>query len=177
MAAGSLTAHSLTYVFVSARASEGAGEVTERATGGGNCNAVLFLGILIAFSLVAAGLRLARRQRDLQVSPWLFFVLPPLAFASQEFVERLLHVEASPFQAVLEPRFLVGLLLQIPFGLLALFVARCLLRVVATVARALAPARTPRVGALVYRWRTGGCDLPRIPALALGHAGRGPPTS
>jgi hypothetical protein len=37
--------------------------------------------------------------------------LPPLAFASQELAERLLNAEAFPFQATLEPRFLVGLLL------------------------------------------------------------------
>jgi LPXTG-motif cell wall-anchored protein len=176
MAAGSLAAHSLSYLFVSARAAEGGAEASERASTGSASYLLLILGILAATAFVAAGLLLVRRRRrGVEVSPWLFFVLPPLAFALQELAERLLHAEAFPFRAALEPRFLLGLLLQLPFGLLALLVARSLLRVVERLVCALARASTPRLQAAVSWSLLQGCDLPRIPALALGYPQRGPP--
>jgi hypothetical protein len=179
MAAGSLGAHSLSYLVVSARTTEGAGEASERASSGGPSYLVLFFGIVAATAMVAACARLllarARVRRAGSVSPWLFFLLPPLAFAAQELAERLLNAEAFPFQVALEPRFLVGLLLQLPFGLLALLVARVLLRVVERIARTLAPCPTPRLAASAP-WRPRQTvALPRIPALALGHAERDPP--
>ena len=180
MAAGSLAAHSLTYLFISARAGERGGEASERASTGSAGYVVLFLGLLVATAVVAgcARLLLARRRphRIVELSPWLFFVLPPLAFASQELAERLLRAEAFPFQAALEPRFLLGLLLQLPFGLLALLVARALLRVVERLVHALARARAPRLRTTLP-WSPRQADaLPRIPALALGHSQRGPPS-
>jgi len=139
---------------------------------------VLFLGTLAATAVVATAARLLlsrTRQRGDVVSAWLFFVLPPLAFALQEFAERLLNAEAFPFQAALEPRFLLGLPLQFPFGLLALLLARALLGVVERLARVLARARRPRL-ATTARWSPRQAfDLPRIPALALGYQQRGPP--
>lgn len=179
MAAGSIGAHALSYVMISARTTEGVGESSERGSSGGSSYLVLFFGILAATAIVAACARLltgrARGRRARSVSAWFFFVLPPLAFASQELAERLLNAEAFPFHAALEPRFLVGLLLQLPFGLLALLVARALLRVVARIARALAPRPRPRL-APSAPWRPRQIiDLPQIPALALGYAERGPP--
>ena len=139
---------------------------------------MLFLGTLAATAVVATAARLLlsrTRQRGDVVSAWLFFVLPPLAFALQEFAERLLNAEAFPFQAALEPRFLLGLPLQFPFGLLALLLARALLGVVERLARVLARARRPRL-ATTARWSPRQAfDLPRIPALALGYQQRGPP--
>src|SRR5262245_36889391 len=177
MAAGSFAAHSLTYAVVSARATEGAGEASERSSSGSASALVLLLGMLAAMAVVAAALSLLRRRnRRVGASPSVFFVLPPLAFASQELAERLLHAEAFPFQAALEPRFLLGLLLQLPFGLLALLVARALLRVVKGLLRALARIRTPRIGAGISWSLLQEFDLPRIPAIALGYPERGPPT-
>jgi hypothetical protein len=178
MAAGSLGAHSLSYLLVSSRATEAAGETSERANSGGPSYLVLFLGIVAATAIVAgcARLRLARAgARRAGVSPWLFFVLPPLAFASQELAERVLNAEAFPFHAALEPRFLIGLLLQLPFGLLALLVARALLRVVERIGCALARRPRPRLATGAPRRPGQIVDLPQIPALALGHAERGPP--
>lgn len=179
MAAGSIGAHSLSYLLVSARTTADAGEASERASSGGPSYLVLFLGIVAATAIVAACARLllarARARYAGSVSPWLFFVLPPLAFASQELAERLLNAEAFPFHAALEPRFLVGLLLQLPFGVLALLVARALLRVVERIARALAPRPRPRLATSAC-WRPRQVvDLPQIPVLALGYAERGPP--
>jgi hypothetical protein len=178
MAAGSFAAHSLTYLFATARASEHA-EVSERASSGRASYLVLFLGILAATALVAALARLLlgrRCARGNEPSPWLFFVLPPLAFALQELSERLLRAEAFPFHAALEPRFLLGLGLQLPFGLLALLVARLLLRVVEQIARLLTRPNCVRGIALISWSPQHGLDVPRIPALALGYQQRGPPT-
>jgi hypothetical protein len=179
MATGSLAAHSLSYLFVSARVTEHGAEMSERTSSGRAGYLVLLLGILAAMGFVAAIARvlLGRRRRcGVELSPWLFFVLPPLAFAVQEFAERLLRAEAFPFHAALEPRFLLGLLLQLPFGLLALLVARALLRVVDRLVRALVRTRTPRLRATLSWSPRKAFDLPRIPALALGHPQRGPPS-
>jgi hypothetical protein len=118
----------------------------------------------------------ARGKRGQGASPWLFFALPPLAFSVQELIERLVNAEAAPFHAALEPRFLIGLALQIPLGLIALFAARALMRVVKRIARALLRERSsvlPR-RAPVFRLPVA-CELPRIPTLALGYPQRGPP--
>jgi hypothetical protein len=178
MAAGSLAAHSLSYVFVAARSGEGAPEAAERAGKGSASYLVLVIGVLAATAVVAVAARLLRRRRGRargEVSPWFFFVLPPLAFVLQELAERALHAESFPFHAALEPRFLVGLLLQVPFGLLALLVARALLRVVERLVRALARPRARLRRAPVSWPLRKTCDLPRIPALALGYPQRGPP--
>jgi hypothetical protein len=178
MAAGSFAAHSLTYLFAAARPAEHP-EVSDRASSGRASYLVLFFGILAATALVAALARLLlgrRRARGNGLLPWLFFVLPPLAFALQELSERLLRAEAFPFHAALEPRFLLGLGLQLPFGLLALLVARLLLRVVERIVRLLARPNRVRAIALVCWSPRQGLDLPRIPALALGYQQRGPPT-
>lgn len=173
MAAGSLAAHALSYLFVSTRTAEGMSETSERTSTGGASYLVLFFGVFVAMAFVVL---IARRRRGGELSPWLFFVLPPLAFVVLEIAERLLRAEVFPFHAALEPRFLAGLLLQLPFGLLALLVARALMRVVEQIVRALARAPRPRLGtpprwSLRQAW-----DLPRIPALALGYQQRGPPT-
>jgi hypothetical protein len=178
MAAGSFAAHSLTYLVASARASEGGAEVSERTSSGHAGYLVVLLGIVAATALVACAARLLLRRRcrrGVNLSPWLFFVLPPLAFALQELSERIFRAEAVPFQAALEPRFLLGLLLQLPFGLLALVLARVLLRVVERIVRSLARPRAARPLARVSWSPRQAFDLPRIPALALGYPGRGPP--
>src|SRR5207244_10856395 len=97
------------------------------------------------------------------------------AFAALELIERLLRAEAGPFEAALEPGFLFGLLLQIPFGVAALLVARPLLRVVQRIFRALArPVLVVPCELPLFRLPIS-CELPRIAALALGYPQRGRP--
>jgi hypothetical protein len=180
MAAGSIGAHVVARIVTGAHVSEGSRETTERASTGVAGHAVMLIGIVAALTFVVLVMRLISiigRRTGSGTPPWLFFVLPPLAFAMQEVCERLLNAEAAPFHAAFEPRFLIGLALQIPFGLVALFAARVLLRVARRVARAFSqsrpirPARRSPVGR-----RPMACELPRIPALALGYQQRGPPT-
>jgi hypothetical protein len=178
MAAGTVAAHSLSYLLIGTRPAEGVGEAAERSHTGTAGYLVMVIGVVAAIAvvaLVARFLAIRRRPARRGVSPWFFFVLPPLAFASQELAERVLHAESFPFHAALEPRFLLGLALQVPFGLLALLVARALLRVVERLVRALARPR-PRLRRAPISWPLRkSCDLPRIPVLALGHPQRGPP--
>ena len=184
MAAGSLAAHALSYVFAGTRAegiSTGDGDmhVTERVSAGIAGHSVLPVGLIAALAVAAGVAWLVGRapgKREQGASSWVFFALPPLAFSLQELVERLVNAEAAPFHAALEPRFLIGLALQVPLGVIALLVARALLRVVKRIARALVrqrPTPLPR-RAPVFRLPDT-CELPRIPALALGYPQRGPP--
>jgi hypothetical protein len=185
MVAGSMGAHALSGLL----AGTPAGGVlagdhdggSERAGVGVAAHFVLPVGALSVLAIAGVVTWLVGRARGVRpagASPWVFFVLPPLAFSSQELIERIFGAEAAPFQASFEPRFLLGLALQIPFGVVALVVARVLLRVVHRIVEALGCQRPPLVGrtAVVVRLPIV-CELPRIPALALGYPQRGPPTA
>ena len=50
-------------------------------------------------------------------------LLPPIAFVVQEIAERLIHTGHVPWTLPLQPAFLFGLALQLPFALAALLVA------------------------------------------------------
>jgi hypothetical protein len=183
MVAGSMGAHALSRLLAATPAERAiAADVdggSDRASVGVAAHSVVPLGVLSA--LVVAGgvtwlIGRARAGRN-GASPWVFFVLPPLAFSAQELTERVVGAEAAPFHAALEPRFLVGLALQAPFGLVAVAVARVLLRVVRRIVQALVRQRPVVAGRgfpflqlpIVF-------ELPRIPALALGYPQRGPPS-
>jgi hypothetical protein len=133
-------------------------------------------GITLALALVAL-LVSVRGGRRRGVSAAWFFVLPPVAWALQELAERLIHAEAFPFSTVTEPKFLLGLLLQVPFGLLALVVALLLRRVAVELGRImgggdrlLAAVRGPELSFPPSR-----LALPLYPVLASGRSERGPP--
>jgi hypothetical protein len=144
-------------------------------------HSVVPLGLLAALTVAAGAAWLVGRirgQRRPGASPWLFFALPLLAYALQELFERLIGAEAAPFHAALEPRFAIGLLLQVPLGLVALFVARVLLRVARRVFSALERRRSVIVARCLVAVRHPFVQvLPRLPALALGYSPRGPPTA
>jgi hypothetical protein len=92
----------------------------------------------------------------------------------QELVEHGVHAGGSPLGAALEPTFLVGLLLQLPFALAALLVARALLALGGAIRRLL--GATPRLALPGLAPAPVGIpELPRIAALALGYGERGPP--
>jgi predicted neutral ceramidase superfamily lipid hydrolase len=133
----------------------------------------LLVAVLCAASLARREHRLPTPSRRLLL---VFVVLPPLGFALQELTESLLTTGALPFAAVLEPAFLVGVLLQAPFALGALVVANVLFAFARSLARTVAGTRRPRLASLglslppvVDAW------LPRLPALAFGYGERGPP--
>lgn len=177
MVAGSLSAHELAYWLVTPDAEARARVLAD--TGHGYFEHLpLLLGMLAALGLAALALRAARAIRPSATGPpaWLFFLLPPLGFALQEHLERILHSGGLPLAAAIEPTFLIGLVLQLPFALAALALARALVagaerlavrlaHRIRTVSSRLAPVPVPTVES----------TRPRIGSLALGYAERGPP--
>jgi hypothetical protein len=104
---------------------------------------------------------------------WPFAVLPPAAFILQEELEALLH---SGGPAAPDRVLVAGLLLAVPFGLVAYGLARGLSAVADRIGvalrarrRRLRPVSRPRPAALVSTLRPA--------ALALAHPGRGPPAA
>jgi hypothetical protein len=139
----------------------------------------LLLGLFFAAELVAVGWVLGgcvRRGLQRPVPAWAFALLPMLGFTLQEFIERWLSGWSAPWLMVLQPTFRVGLLLQLPFALVAFLVARVLLGVADRVGRVLRGAvARPRVVGVSVRWVVLEVCPPRRRALADGHSGRGPP--
>jgi hypothetical protein len=133
-------------------------------------------GALELAALVSIVVGTLRRRRYMPVPPWAFALTPPLAFVLQELLERWFAGASFPWWMVLQPTFRVGLLLQLPFALLAYVLARLLLRVADRVGKALRrESRRPRPQSLSPRWCPVAVRPPRIAALADGHAGRAPP--
>jgi hypothetical protein len=87
--------------------------------------AVWLLALLVAGLLLCVGDGL-RGHRPSAPPLRLFVALPPVAFALQEHLERLIGTGGIPPDLVLEPTFVVGLALQLPFALAALLLAHAL---------------------------------------------------
>lgn len=131
---------------------------------------------LVVIGLAVAAVAAAHGRGHSAPRSWPFALYPLVAFALQEHLERLLHSGAWPLQAALQPTFLVGLLLQVPFGLFAYLLVRLLLRLADGLGRALAAGRPPRLPlAQLALAPAPGAGL-RPAFLAREHAGRGPPT-
>jgi hypothetical protein len=110
------------------------------------------------------------------IPPAAFAVLPPLAFSLQELTERWLAVGGIPWWMVEQPTFRIGLLLQLPFGLLAYVVTRVLLRGAHDIGRrAAAPAPPRRRSALPPRTVTPAGAVLVSGLLPAPWSTRGPP--
>jgi hypothetical protein len=130
---------------------------------------------LAALVSIAAGS--FRRRRYTPAPPWAFAVMPLLAFVFQEFLERWLAGGSFPWWMVMQPTFRIGVLLQLPLGLVAYLVARALLRVADDAGTALRRFAELHVTVGVTRsWSAIELAPSRVPVLAAGHASRGPPT-
>jgi hypothetical protein len=179
MGAGSQVAHAFAYRLVFPDARVRLRDLV--ATGHGYIDYAPFVaGLAGALELVAFAWILVSavrgRRRARVPPPWAFAALPPLAFALQELAERWLASGSFPWWAFLQPTFGAGLLLQLPFALLAYVAARLLLRTAQTVAATLrGTAARPRLARLA----TVRHPLPvwALPATAWadGHPVRGPP--
>ncbi len=103
-----------------------------------------------------------------------FAVLAPAIFSGQELFERLLHDGALPYTLVFEKTFALGLILQLPFALLACILARLLLGATRAVARLLAAPRAAGVH-VRSRWHRVDPVPPRSRLAGLALGPRGPP--
>lgn len=127
---------------------------------------------VVLVALLRESVRAARGARSAPPPAWLFAFMPAAAFTLQEHAERLL-AGADPF-VIRQPVFLLGLALQLPFGLLAFWLARAVLRAAQAVGEAFAsePApRLPRPVALCVPQR----EVVYAPPHARAYAQRGPP--
>jgi hypothetical protein len=170
--AGCLAAHALAYVLAEPDAHDRRDLLA--ASGHGYLDGVpIFLAGGLAVLLAGAFWHALRGRRQSRPSPWIFAALPLIAFTVQEHAERLAHTGAVPLAAVLEPTFVTGLLLQIPFALLAWVLTRAILRAAETLSRWLRTSSLPRAGAVVQP--VPGRLPPRVAPLAFGVSQRGPP--
>jgi hypothetical protein len=132
---------------------------------------------VILLSLVGWALegRRGRRAPQLPIAP--FALLPPIAFAGRELLERAAYGELQASYLV-EPVFLVGLAVQIPFALAAFLAGRALLHAAATLGAKLSEQPERRLLAPL-KLVAGGLELPlpRLSPLAFAQAVRGPPPS
>lgn len=162
---GSLLAHALAYRLIDGTAYPHIHDYLSSAP--------TVLAILLGMSIAAFAVALRHSELHLRAPAWVFALAPPVAFAVQEHLERAIHGQPTADTA-LEPTFALGLVLQLPFALLAYVAARILFRAVEVVARLLAARHThPRPASLT---RPGfPLSLLRPPALARGFSSRGPP--
>lgn len=185
--AGSLAAHtagralgpSVTLSEFSHQEAGGLSGLHERASTGYAGHAVLWLGLVVALiagaGIYALVVRFGGRNRR-GLGAGCFFLLPLLAYSSQEFIERSLHAESFPFHAVFEPRFLLGLTLQLPFAAAAFALGWLLLRAAKRLVEFLAARPVPKLSARSARlWTPSASAAPRVRALSRGHPLRGPP--
>jgi len=133
-------------------------------------------GAVVLVSLALSVVDAARGRGVRSLPPWAFALLPALAFALQEYVERWLAWGFLPWHAAAEPTFLVGLALQLPFAALAYLAARLLLRTAASVGRRLAAApRRPRLAPVSLPGPVVSPLPPLSSVLSRGLGRRGPP--
>ncbi len=147
MLAGSQVAHMLAYRIVYPEASIRLQDLV--ATGHGYLSMLpIALGVaaaVVVLSLAASALDAARGRSVRSLPPWAFAFLPVVGFACQEYIERWFAWGFFPWYAAEQPTFVLGILLQLPFGALAYFAARLLLRTAKRLGRRLTRVSPPRV--------------------------------
>jgi hypothetical protein len=172
-AAGGLAAHSVAY-----RVAEPHDERREHLleeTGHGYLDPALFGSLCVALVIVGfAGRMLASAGRTDRPPLWLFALAPPLGFTLQEHAERALHHDTL-LLAALEPTFLVGLLLQLPFALAALLAARALFAAADAVARHIGAPPRSRLAPDASLALPGTYRIPSSPTLIGARGQRAPP--
>jgi len=139
----------------------------------------LVLAVVGALDLLAVGWVFAgsvRRSLQRPVPPLAFALLPPLCFTLQELIERWLCGSSFPWWVVLQPTFRIGLLLQLPFALLAFMGARLLLRAAETAASKIrGTVPRPALHLALLDWVVSAVARCAGEPPIGGHSGRGPP--
>jgi hypothetical protein len=155
--AGTLVAHAVAYAAFGAPAGDVHGYLAH-------------LPQLVTILALPALLLAAVAGRAATPRAWPFAAAALVAFVLQEHLERVIHTGELPF-LLDRPVFLLGLVLQVPFALVAWLLARGVSRVAVAFS-----SRAPRSGSSLL------LPLPRPPALALRTAAlrgsgspRGPP--
>jgi hypothetical protein len=136
---------------------------------------LVLLCLALVVVAVAARVLAAFSGQPIHATPsrWLA-TLPSAAFLLQEHLERLHHYGSLDWATTFEPTVAIGVALQLPFGVLAIWLVRKLVRLAHDVGRALADGHTRR-WSVVRVCRAQTIALPRVAALASGLAERAPP--
>ena len=176
---GSEAAHTVDFWLVEQDAGQRATLLAETGHGyiGWLPAAIAMCWAVVLLSLVGWALEGGRGRRApvLPFAP--FALLPPIAFAGREFIERAAYGELQA-SFLIEPVFLVGLAVQIPFALIALLAGRALLHAAATLGAKLSEQPERRLLA-PHKLIAHGLELslPRVSPLAFAQAVRGPPST
>lgn len=135
---------------------------------------VALFGALLVAGFVAVSWSTGCGATPVPRDRWLLGSLPVITFVLQEYLERFLHDGAFPWSTAMEPAFALGLVLQVPFAIVAYGIARLLLRAAEAIGRRCLRRRQvrPPVPALLV---PAPVDLPRLASLASGYPSRGPP--
>lgn len=177
VAAGLMAGHAVGSRLMGVRVVESAEHAEHAATHASSAPVAFgFLGALLLAGLAVLIRTLVKDRNGRAVSPWIFLVLPVVAWPAQEMIERLMHSEGFSLHAALDPGMLLGIAIQVPFGIAAFLVARLLfavvLKVAASFTKRLPPlrrvrqsVRPPRLIAPAHRTRV----------VALRRAQRAPP--
>lgn len=182
-----LNAHCLAYVLVPP---DGAGHAHHHVEGGGHTYfgsmpvmaaalvTVLAAGLALCVSDGLRGRGAGARSRPPAL---LFALLPPFGFVVQEHVETLIVSGSLSAGLLVEPTFLTGLALQLPFGVAALLLTRALYALGYGLGRVLArglPAARPIQSSPLTVTRIPQPPSLRAPSvLALCHGSRAPPAT
>jgi hypothetical protein len=179
MLGGLLSGHWLGYRLAIPDAHARADELAHSGHGYlGHAPLALTTGVLVLIAaLVLRTLAGFRGQPRRPAASPVIVLLSPVAFVVQEHVERLVHSGEMPWTAALQPSFLVGLALQLPFALAALLLTWALDSVAHAVGRALT-AVPPHQHPLVPVFGPLPASVtaaPRPAGLARGYGERAPP--
>jgi hypothetical protein len=137
---------------------------------------VIAVGLTLIAAALAARIRAAARGDRMGGSPpWLFGLLPPIAFVVQELAERILHSGHVHPGTLAEPAVLIGLVLQLPLAVIALGLAWLLAQAADQLGQAMAERPRNRLAGLSL---SSPAEDPLLPAFAVSSQGwsqRGPP--
>jgi hypothetical protein len=138
--------------------------------------ALAVVGLLAAATLGRRTLSSFRAEGPQPLPSWWLAVLPAIGFLAQENMEHLLQDQRLAWTTGLEPAVLIGIALELPCGLLAIWLVRTLLRAAEQLGWALARrAARPARPELPVRLRPPAFAPLRLPVLASQQAGRAPP--
>jgi len=178
VAVGAQLAHWLGYT---AAAPDAAVRAELLTTTGHGYLAVLPVLVTVSTGLVFAVLLLValdgfRGRSHPRVQRWPFAVVPFLGFIAQEMVERGAAGGGVSLATLVETPVLLGLLLQLPFALVAFAIAVVLTRVAGRLGNALAGGSIRRRPLAPDAGRPPACCLPTAALLLAAAPARGPPT-
>ncbi len=139
--------------------------------------APLFFAVCTALAMGGFVARVVRVERGLAgpAPAWIFAALPPLAFLTQEYVERLVQGGGVGWATAFQPAVLLGLYAQVPFALLLFFLARALASLADVVARAIGSEVAGSFGVVPVLAPVSALLLPASCVAGRGYGERGPP--